>query len=251
MFSREVVILYRKELRQLARSKNALAASLVLPLFLMVIVPLLVSSIPGGHGPSMHHGGEIPSWLPGLRDLGPDASAGLLRFMLPIFVAITALVTPTVAAGYTLVQERETRTLDLLVALPVRVGQILLAKLLAIVTVAGGATTVLFAIDAVVALRRGAGPGWVAALFFLLVAGLSFSTASALLISLLAKDFRSAQSVTGFLIAPSIFLTTGMNVLVPGPPALRVLALGAVFLAMAAAALAISLRVVTFERLLR
>jgi ABC-2 type transport system permease protein len=253
MFSREVILLYKKELRQLTRNKGALATSLVLPLFLMVGLPLFISTITGAHpGTSAKHGGEIPAWLPGLRDLGADPTAGMLRVILPIFVAITALVAPTVSASYALVQERESRTLDLLIALPVRVGQILLAKLMAIVTLAGGATGALFIVDAAIALHRGAGgPGWVAGLFLVLLGALSFSTASALLISLLAKDYRAAQSITGFLIAPSLILTSVMNLFVPGPPALRLVCLAALFFAMAAGGLAIALRVVTFERLLR
>ncbi|HEV8324628.1 MAG TPA: ABC transporter permease subunit [Myxococcota bacterium] len=173
------------------------------------------------------------------------------RFALPLFVSLVGLVLPAMAAGYTLIQERESRTLELLVALPVRVGQIVLAKLAAIVALAAGATLTLFTIDAAVVLARGIGSvAWVLGLLLVLLSALTFSTSAALLISLLAKDYRSSQNLTGAVVAPCVFLNIAVGVFVPGAT-LRLVVIAVFYAAGAAAALAVALRVVTFERLLR
>jgi hypothetical protein len=117
------------------------------------------------------------------------------------------------------------------------------------VGLAGAVTLTIFAVDAAFILGLGiASAGYVLLLLMLLLTGLAYSTASALLISLLAKDFRTANNLTGALIAPTLVLCLGLLAFVPGASALAVLAL--VFAVAAVGALAVALRVVTFERLL-
>ena len=87
-------------------------------------------------------------------------------------------------------------------------------------------------------------------LFALLLSALLYSTASALLISLLARDFRAANQLGGALLGPTTVL--GVAVLGYGPPgAGSVLLLSAMFLVAAGVAVYVALRVLTFERLLR
>jgi ABC-2 type transport system permease protein len=165
-------------------------------------------------------------------------------------MTIGGLIVPSVMATYTMIAERENRTLELLVALPVRVEQILLAKLLVIIGLAGAVTLTIFVVDAILVLALGIGSlAYVVALLLLLVTTLGYSTASALLISLLARDFRTANNFTGALIAPTVFLTVGILAAIPGIFAILVLAL--IFAIAALAATVIALRVVTFERLMR
>jgi ABC-type Na+ efflux pump permease subunit len=156
-----------------------------------------------------------------------------------------------VAATYTIISERETRTLELLVALPVRVTQVLAAKLLVIAQMALLITGSLFVVDAVLLLAlKLASVGYVLALATVLVGALSYSTAAALLISLLGKDYRTANNLNGALIVPTIFLTMAILMLVPGET-LHTVVLGAVLFACALLATWIAMKVVTFERLLR
>jgi len=251
MFTHEVRVLFRKELRQILRSRSALLSALLFPFLFLLIIPGLqiigLSAAPDGLASDLPEGVPLP---PGLAAVGDDPALLLRSLLLPLFMTIGGLIVPSVMATYTMIAERENRTLELLVALPVRVGQILLAKLLVIIGLAGAVTLSIFVVDAILVLTLGIGSvGYVFTLLLLLMTTLSYSTASALLISLLARDFRTANNLTGALIAPTVFLTLGILAAVPGTFAVLVLA--AIFALAAAAAVVISLRVVTFERLLR
>ncbi len=250
MLEREVRILFGKEWRQLLRSRGAMVTALLLPMLLLVVVPGLQML-------GMKAGLTKPVNLPpglmlprGFRDMAADPVA-MMRAMLVPFIALGGLIVPSVTASYILITERESRTLELLVALPVRVGQILLAKLLALLALASVVTLALFTIDAGLILWLQVGsPGFVLALLALLLASLTFSTTSALLVSLLARDFRTANNVNGLLIGPTILVCFTVVLVVPGPT-LTALLLAALFSVGSVVATFVALKVVTFERLLR
>lgn len=250
MLEREVRILFGKEWRQLMRSRGAMVTALLLPILLLVIVPGLqmLGMKAGAARPlNLPPGVELPR---GLRTLAEDPLA-MMRAMLVPFIALGGLIVPSVTASYILITERESRTLELLVALPVRVGQILLAKLLALLALASAVTLVLFTIDAVLILALGLGsPGFVLALLAVLLTALAFSTTSALLVSLLARDFRTANNINGLLIGPTLLVCFFVTLAVPGP-ALTALLLAALFTVGSAVATFVVLKVITFERLLR
>ena len=71
----------------------------------------------------------------------------LRHYTLPVLVSISALVTPSIVMGDILFGERERRTLDLLVALPISAFQVVLAKLLSVLLFAVCVTVPLFAIN--------------------------------------------------------------------------------------------------------
>lgn len=244
--------LLRKETVQLLRSKSALATATLLPSLLLLFAPLSllatlvdvdqkgwVSVLPANFNPPR-----------GLVGMERDSSV-IVRFMLASLVSMGGLVVPAVAASYTMVSERESRTLELLAALPVSIRQVLTAKLGVILAMSTAVTSAMLALDVAVVLRlQMASVGYALSLFPLLVAALLYSTASALLISLLARDFRTANQMGGALLGPTTVVAVW--VLAFGPPgAPAVLILAAIFLAAAALALYVALRVVTFERLLR
>ncbi|WP_257453523.1 ABC transporter permease [Archangium lipolyticum] len=250
MFAREVRILFGKEWCQLLRSRGAMLTALLLPVLLLVIIPgvQMLGLKSGAMKPvNLPPGVELP---PGLRELAEDPVA-MMRAMLVPFIALGGLIVPSATASYILITERESRTLELLVALPVRVGQILLAKLLALLALASAVTLVLFTVDAalILGLRVGS-PGFVLALLLELLTSLAFSTTSALLVSLLARDFRTANNINGLFIGPIILVCFLAMVAVPGPT-LTALLLSALFTVGAAVATFVALRVITFERLLR
>ena len=247
MLAREVRILFRKEWRQLLRSRGAMYTALLLPVLLLVIAPsaqILGLSIEQP-GMKLPEGLPLPPALQRVR----DDPAGMAMLMLPLFFALGGMIVPMVAASYTVISERETRTVELLIALPVTVGQILLAKLLAIGILAAAVTALLFSVDAVLLLASGIGDPWlVLALGALLLSALAFSATGALLISLLARDFRTANNLSGALVVPTILLAVAAVLLVPGT-ALASALLAALFAAGALACAMIALKVVTFERI--
>jgi ABC-type Na+ efflux pump permease subunit len=253
MIAREVRILMAKEWRHLLRSRGAMASALLLPVLLLLIAPglqmvALSADVPPETNLPLSPDTPIPPGLAALRD---DPQAIIRVLLLPLFITIGGLIVPSITANYTMIAERENRTIELLVALPVRVGQILLAKLLVIVVLAGAVTLTLFAIDAVIILALGiASIGYILALLLLLLAALAYSTASALLISLLARDFRTANNLSGALLVPTLLLCVSVLLVVPGETG-KLLLLAALFALAALGATLVALRVVTFERLLR
>lgn len=245
-------ILMRKEWRQLLRSKGALMTSLLLPVLFFVVIPgaQMVAVRLGRQAnptpPPLPPHTPVPPGMAHLTEPG-----GLLRFMLPMMMTIGGLIVPSVAAMYTVLSEREQRTLELLVALPVRVEQVLWAKLLVILRMALLICGTLFLVDAVALVAFNlASLAFVLALALVLLSALAYSTASALLITLLAKDYRTANNLTGALIVPTVFVTVFMISFVPGE-VLHTVALGVALLGCAAVATYVSMRVVTFERLMR
>ncbi len=246
MRGREIQILVRKELQQLIGSRGAMWTALLLPILFLVLVPapylFLASALPVG---AIELGAAVPLGAAN----GPNAVLRML--ILPLCMLAGGLLVPSSTATYTLIAEREQRTLELLVGLPVRIGQVLLAKLLVVALVTVGVCFALFALDAGLIISFNiAGPGYVAALGTLLLAALIYATASALLIALLARDLRTANHLATAFLLPTILLGAAVLVLVPGEYT-RLLALAGLLVVGAAAALWVALRVVTFERLLR
>lgn len=251
MLAPEVKILFRKEWRQLLSSRGAMMSALIFPFLFLVVVPgvQLLAFTKAGLAP-VNLPPPTAKLPPALADMARDPKV-VVRVLLTPFIGIAGLIVPSMTATYSLLTERESKTIELLIALPVRVSQILLAKLLAILVLAGGTTLALFSIDAVLIVALDVGSvGFVLALLAVLLTGLSFSTTSALLVSLLAKDFRTSNNLNGALFGPSIVISMGVAMLVT-PPTLAALLLSAAFLTGAVASAFVAMRVVTFERLLR
>ncbi len=252
MLTHELRVLIKKEWRQLLRSRSALLTALLLPVLLLVVVPSILllgpSTIPAEDMRGMPAGVPLP---PALRAIGDDPTALLRVLLLPLLVTLSGLIVPSVSAAYTLIAERESHTLELLVALPVRVGQILLAKLVVLFLLAAAVMLTLLMLDAVLLLALGVATlGYVVLLVVLLLAALAYSTASALLLSLLARDFRTANNISAALLVPTIALTVGVLMFAP-VVTVGLGLLAALFVLAAAGVTVIALRVVTFERLLR
>jgi ABC-2 type transport system permease protein len=245
VIDRSVQILLGKELRQLGRSRGALVSATLLPLLLLVVVPIpqlvTLRNLPLDI-PSMPGGGP-----PGLQSLrGADAFVLLLY---PLFVTICGMIVPSLAASYTIVTERERRTLELLVALPVRLSQILVAKLLSILILGIVVTVPLFAVTATLVVILGAASAAEMALVLVpLGTAVVCSTCLSLLLTLLARDFRTANNVNGVLFFPVLIVAAGILVGVGGSA--RLLVLGAALLAIGGVAILAGARWITFERYL-
>lgn len=245
MIDRSVRILLGKEFAQLGRSRAALVSATLIPLLLLVIVPvpqLIAFSKAPINIPELPGGG--PAGLQSLR--GADLFVQLLY---PLLVTICGLIVPSLAASYTIVSERERRTLELLIALPVRLTDILLAKLLSILILGTVVTVPLFAITATLVVILDVAPaGTVVLLLIPLIAAVICSTCLSLLLTLLARDFRTANNVNGVLFFPVLITTVGVLGAVGGSA--RFFVLGVTLLTLGAIALVIGARWITFERYL-
>lgn len=241
---RSVRLLFRKELRQFLRSRQALMTGLVLPAILMVGAPM-IQLLSASQSSSSS---DIPATIPGLIGVGSVKNL-FLYFTFPLFFVLAGLLTPSLAAAHTIISERERRSIELLVALPVSVTDILTAKLAANLAVAVTTLLPLFAIDAVaVLLITTAGPIYLTAALLLLVSTLAASIGVSLLLALIARDFRTANNLNGVFILPAMLLTGLCVTLVPG--LWRFVVLSALMLMMGGIAAWIAMRWLTFERYL-
>jgi ABC-type transport system involved in multi-copper enzyme maturation permease subunit len=247
--SRQVAPLVWKELRQMRRSRAALLSSTLLPVLMLVVMPL----------------GQLAA----LRSAGPGAATGpaaspvndavLGRFqrpedmfvylLLPLFVALTGVVVPAVATAYAVVAERERHSLDLLMALPVSVTDVLVAKVLSVLASALLVVLPLFVVDAVVFVAQGVlTPLDVALLALVLLGALCCSIGVTFIITIIARDYRTANNLSGLQVGPVIVLTPLL--LFALPPRLGLVALAAALALAGAIALVVARRWITFERYL-
>ena len=246
--SRPVRVLLRKELRQFARSRTALLTSLMLPALIMVFAPVtqLLSATAGQA--ATRGGGELPFAVPGLVGLH-GVSDLFLYLSFPLFFVLAGLMTPSLAATHTVISERERRSIELLVALPVSVTDILTAKTAANLLVASVTLLPLFVIDAVaILLLTHAGPLYVAAALVLVISALTASIGISLLLALVARDFRTANNLNGVFVVPTMVMTGLCVTLVPG--LWRFLVLSVLMLALGGLAYLVAVRWLTFERYL-
>jgi ABC-type Na+ efflux pump permease subunit len=162
---------------------------------------------------------------------------------------LAGLLVPSIAAVHTVVVERERRTVELLIALPVRVRDILFAKLVATLALCSVVLVPLFLLDTIALLYFSVVTlGQALGLLALLLAAELCSIALALLVALLARDFRTANNLNGVTIGPALLLVGA--VMFFAPAALRIPLLILLLLAVGATALVIALRWLTFERYL-
>lgn len=242
----EVAALYRKELRQVRRSRGALLSAGLLSLLMVVLVPCMQLGAIAMGGPIARPLPPLP--LPGTLSLEQPTQM-FTHVMLPMFVALGGILVPSVAAVHTVVVERERRSIELLIALPVRVGDILAAKLAANLTLSVAVLGPLLLLDVLGLTIMGlATPGYVASLYLLLVAALVCSIGISLVVALLARDFRTANNLNGVMIGPLIMVVLGVLILVPGGWQLP--ALAGLLSAIGVVAMAGGLRWLTFERYL-
>lgn len=243
-----IATLLRKELRQTGRNRSAMATATVLPLLIMLVAPIgmLVQLRVAGGSRGFEQLQAAP--LAGFTSL-TDPSQLLVQFVYPLFFTLGGLMLPSLMTTYAIVAERERRSLELLVALPVSVGEILAAKLLAVLVVSLVVVLPLFAVTVSALLVLGiADASAIPYLLLPLVAALACSTGASLLITLLARDFRTANNLNGVLFVPLLLLSMSTLSAVGGPGRTAVLA--ALLLAAGLGAFAVAVRWVTFERYL-
>jgi ABC-2 type transport system permease protein len=239
--------LVRKELRQVRRNRGALISTTLLPLLLLVVVPgfqlFSINAALGQGSPTR----SLPAGL--APQVFTEPRLLVSHFLFPLFLTLGGMIIPGVTATYTVVAERERRSLELLVALPVRVSDILTAKLVAMLVLTSAVVLPLFALDAGVLLVMGyANALDVAELLAALLGALAYAVGEALLLALLARDLRTAQNLNGALLVPVTALAGALLVVIP--PSWNLLAVAALLLTGGCLCVMVGMKWLTFERYL-
>ena len=249
VLSQEVQLLFWKEVRQLTRNTAAMLTSLFMPAVLVVLAPVLAILASRSQPYRSLQVPDLARSLPGF-DVIHDGQGYFLFITLPFLFVLAALLTPVLSATHTLILERERRSLELLMALPVLVGDILTAKLAAVLVLAVATVVPMYLVSAVVIAAvtdlAGQVAGYLLGALFLLLATLVASVGASLLLALLARNLRSATSMGALLTVPPMVLTGVCVTFVPGLG--RFVVLGLLMLAMGCGALYAGLRWLTSER---
>ena len=237
--------LVRKELRQIGRNRTAMLTASLLPALLLFIAPiqiLLSARLGGGNMKQL-----VNSPIPGLQT--DDPVQIVLQFFYPFLLVLGGLMLPSLTTTYAIVAERERRSLELLVSLPVTVSEIITAKLVSVLVVTAiiGVPYVA-AVVAFLMILGVADAGIIPAMLAPFLGAVAFSTGVSLLLTLLARDFRTANNLNGLFIVPAMFITLFTLGAIAGPA--RTYVLGLVLLALAGVAVVIALKWVSFERYL-
>jgi ABC-type transport system involved in multi-copper enzyme maturation permease subunit len=237
--------LLRKELIQLRRSRRAMITAIVLPAIFLLYLPLSQGAVFGAMKASPKNFAQLPG---ALSRLG-DPRVLFKEVMLPFYLLLAGAIAPTSFAIQTVLVERERRSLELLMALPVTVAEILAAKIGAMLAVSFAVMVPLAVIDGIVLGLEGVvDPLYAALLVVLLLASLSSSIGTVLLTALLSKDFRTAQNLAGLFSLPFLLVAAVPLCALTAP--WNLLALTALLLAATAGSIYIALTRLTFERYL-
>jgi ABC-type transport system involved in multi-copper enzyme maturation permease subunit len=243
---REVRFLIAKEMRQWSRNPGAFLSSVILAMLLVGIAPVLAVLFSKTRGYSDLWLPPSVKSLPGLRVV-QDAQSLFLYFILPALFVLATLVAPILTGVWTLITEREQDSVEMLLALPVVVDDILTAKLVA--ALAGSAIFIvpMFAAYALVIVTvTAAGVAYVVWSSFLVGSTLVAAAGVNLLLALWARDQRTASYYGGLLAGGPLLVTSLSLILIPGLA--RFVVLGLLMLFMGFGSLYAGMKWVTFER---
>lgn len=214
---RRVGAVVQKEWMEFRQSKSILWAMSVLPIILVLGIIGLNATLAQHAGSSPDDLGEIdiPAALSGLSPLAVflvQLNDQMLVTLLTIAVALPAYI-----AASSIISEKQTKTLEPLLATPTSTLELLLGKALgaispAVITtwlayglILVGLSVVTIPTVAAYAYR----PAWLAAMLLLCPLMALLSVLCGLCISSRVNDPRVAQQIMAFLLLPLIFLGTG------------------------------------------
>lgn len=231
-FSRVAAVL-RREMQEISKSRGLLMAIFLPPLFI-TILPLIGVGFLGRlieSDPSLSSSaGEMGSLLqlmPELRDwTAGEVTVFIILQQFLTFFLIMPLVIPMSIAGQSIVGEKQNKSLEPLLATPIRTGELLFAKATSAVVPALGATWAAYILFLVLgrflipsdrvyfALLN---PKWLVAMIVLAPLLSLLSVSIAVTISARVNDTRSVQQIGGFIVLPIVILgvaqTTGLILL--------------------------------------
>jgi ABC-2 type transport system permease protein len=213
-----VKVIIGKEWLELRRSRGLLAGMLLPPLLLPLFTLGLIFAMGIVSDPDT---ADIPAAAvdPTLANLSLEALAQVIfgRQFSVLFLLLPMII-PNVLASYSIVGEKNRRTLEPLLAAPITVSELLVGKVLAAI-IPGILLTwlcatifaiglVLVVVDPVVPTLVFQ-PGWLIMLIFASPLLAAISVALTVMISSRVNDPRSAQQIAGVLIVPVMLLFFG------------------------------------------
>ncbi|HUS13763.1 MAG TPA: ABC transporter permease subunit [Chloroflexia bacterium] len=263
-----VATLVRKELAQALRNRMTLM-TLAISTIAFTLLPLIIAYGLGSAGPlqNINKRAIDPQQLeligrafPQLAGLAPSdqVQALLLSGMQSLFLLIPLMI-PMIIAVYSVIGEKQNRSLEALLATPITTAELLAGKCLAAALpgiASGWLSYTLFAILAWPATQGPVfdsvlvRPGWLLALLLLTPGAAFLAVTLGLIVSSRATDPQAAQQIAGVVVLPVVGLMIGQMVGVVQLGTAVVLIAAAVLFAIDAALLAVAVRLFQRETIL-
>jgi ABC-type Na+ efflux pump permease subunit len=242
---RKAMVVFRKDWREVSRNWQVILPIAVLPLFFSVLLPVLLTVIPGlTPKPEMPLGGfetmiknlpnQVQEQLEGMTEQQVMIYMMALYFFAPFFLIIP-LMASSVIASDSFAGEKERKTIEALLATPISDGELFLGKVLVSFIPSMIVTFVSFLAYSVVfdllSLRTFNGAlllpnlNWILLIFGLAPAVALASIGLTVMISAKVKGFREAQQISVILIIPILALVFGQvtGAIIFGPSVITVL----------------------------
>jgi ABC-2 type transport system permease protein len=259
-----IALVARKELTQALRTRMAVW-TIALTTLIFILLPLAIavggSLIPAEEMNSSEQMIALGrAQFPALAALPEQylLQAMLLAGMQSMFLVIPLMI-PMIIAVYSIIGEKQTRTLEALLATPITTGELLAGKCLAAMAPGVVSAWVSYALFVLLAapfvppatlstvLLR---PGWLLGLALLAPGAAGLAVIGGLMISSRASDAQAAQQVAGIIVLPVVALMVGQFAGVVQLSPLLVLVVAAVLFALDAGLLALAVRLFQRETIL-
>jgi ABC-type Na+ efflux pump permease subunit len=201
-------IIASKDFKTFVKKKNIIYSTVVLPLIISFLLPIVIEYVENKNGGSKFPVPEFAVLLPAFT----------------FFYLILAGVIPTTLASYSIVGEKVEKSLEPLLATPTTDSEILLGKgisafLPPIAAILGGSTIFMVLMDLVTYSKLGYYffPNWnaVIVLYFMVPLAAIMSVEWNVVISSRVSDIRIAQQVGGLIVAPlaGIYVSGELNII--------------------------------------
>lgn len=260
--------MFRKDWREIRRNWQVILPIIIMPIAVAVVLPSFILLIPGGNQDSSTEGvaALLASLPPEVRaeltGLGPQE---IIRYMLTVYLLapmflLIPLLASTVIAADSFAGEKERRTIEALLAIPVSDGELFLGKVLVSFIPSMAVTWTSFAIYATVVDAftfstfggRLILPNLVWMFFIFGLAPLVALTSIGLTVTISSrvKGFREAQQISTILLVPimGLFFAQFAGAVLLGPVVIGLLCAG--FALAAATVFQIGVRLFQREQIL-
>ena len=223
----KVKVIVLKEWAEIFKNKYVMLMTTLLPLIL-VAIPLVFLFATGNPNAKMKGLEDIAS-APAFQGMDPRAAMQILliqQFM--FYFLMLPLIVPTYIAAYSIIGEKQQRTLEPLLATPITVTELLAGKALAALIPAVAVTYLGYAVYAVIARflttltvwKYIVSPIWLLAILLLgpLLGILAINVG--VIVSSRVNDIRMAEQISGMLVLPVVLVglpLTAAKVLVSWP----------------------------------
>jgi ABC-2 type transport system permease protein len=210
---KKVWVIVRKEWSEIFKNKYVLLSITLLPMVL-VAIPLVFLFITGNPDAKISGLDDLAS-SPSFAGMDPRAAAQILlvqQFM--FYFLMIPLLVPTYVASYSIIGEKQQRTLEPLLATPMTVTELLLGKSLSALIPAVGVTWFGYAVYVIISRfltsfavwKYIVSPIWVGAILLLgpLLGILAINVA--VMVSSRVNDIRVAEQISGMVVIPVVLV---------------------------------------------